>query len=244
MSAMSLFSFALILVTLSSVTGYCTRLPTHSKVFLGSSLNNRALQLQSTEEEIPTFEEQVVTSDEIVKLRKKIDNLNSSITNIREERKIEEAELAKLEAEFGDEIIRIKKEFARIKERSIEEAVDISNKAKIDALKEVLPITDNYYRAKSVYLPITLEGEQKVMSTYDTVFADFMKVIEGFGVTTVTSLGQKYDYNFMEAIMTSPSTEYAADLVCTEYQVGYKMGEKCVRPAMVVVSTGPGPTPK
>jgi hypothetical protein len=35
-----------------------------------------------------------------------------------------------------------------MKERSIEEAVDASNKAKTDALKEVLPITDNYFRAK------------------------------------------------------------------------------------------------
>lgn len=191
---------------------------------------------------MPSFEGKEITSDEIIKLRKKIENLNTVIASVREERTVEEAELAKLEAEFGDEITRIKKEFARIKERSVEEAVEISNKAKIDALKEVLPITDNYYRAKSVYEPITAEGELKIMSTYDEIFVDFMKVIEGFGVSTVTSLGQKYDYNFMEAIMTSPSTEYANDIVCKEYQVGYKMGEKCVRPAMVVVSTGPGPS--
>lgn len=193
---------------------------------------------------MPSFEGKEITSDEITKLRKKIENLNTVIASVREERTVEEAELAKLEAEFGDEITRIKKEFARIKERSVEEAVEISNKAKIDALKEVLPITDNYYRAKSVYEPITADGELKIMSTYDEIFVDFMKVIEGFGVSTVTSLGQKYDYNFMEAIMTSPSTEYANDIVCKEYQVGYKMGEKCVRPAMVVVSTGPGPSAK
>ena len=199
-------------------------------------------QLNSADDEMPSFEGKEITSDEIVKLRKKIENLNTVIASVREERTVEEAELAKLESEFGDEIIRIKKEFARIKERSVEEAVEISNKAKIDALKEVLPITDNYYRAKSVYEPITAEGELKIMSTYDEIFVDFMKVIEGFGVSTVTSLGQKYDYNFMEAIMTSPSTEYANDIVCKEYQVGYKMGEKCVRPAMVVVSTGPGPS--
>lgn len=59
-----------------------------------------------------------------------------------------------MEEEFGDEITRIKKEFARIKERSIEEAVEISNKAKSDALKEVLPITDNYKRAKGIIMLI------------------------------------------------------------------------------------------
>ena len=68
-----------------------------------------------------------------------------------------------------------------------------------------------------------------------------MNVIEDFGVRRVKSVGEPFDFNFMEAIMTAPSTEYKADIVCTEYQIGYKLGEKCIRPAMVVVSTGPGP---
>lgn len=67
-------------------------------------------------------------------------------------------------------------------------------------------------------------------------------MISDFGVTRVESVGKPFDFNFMEAIMTAPSTEYSPDIVCTEYQVGYKMGEKCIRPAMVVVSLGPGPT--
>jgi hypothetical protein len=42
------------------------------------------------------------------------------------------------------------------------------------------------------------------MAAYDQIFADFMKVIEGFGVTKVESVGQPFDFNFMEAIMTAP----------------------------------------
>lgn len=241
---MAVFLFALALASLSSVYGFSTNFPSQFRTVRNGLQRSSGFLLQSAEEDLPTFENKIVTSDEIVKLRKKLENLNASIEGVRAERTIQEAELAKLDAEFGDEIARIKKEFSRIKERSVEEAVEISNKAKIDALKDVLPIADNYYRAKTVYEPISLEGEKNVMAVYDEVFVDFMKVIEGFGVTTAPSLGQKYDYNFMEAIMTSPSTEYAADIVCKEYQAGYMMGEKCVRPAMVVVSTGPGPTPK
>ena len=241
---MAVFLFALALASLSSVYGFSTNFPFQFRTVRNGLQRSSGFLLQSAEEDLPTFENKIVTSDEIVKLRKKLENLNASIEGVRAERTIQEAELAKLDAEFGDEIARIKKEFSRIKERSVEEAVEISNKAKIDALKDVLPIADNYYRAKTVYEPISLEGEKNVMAVYDEVFVDFMKVIEGFGVTTAPSLGQKYDYNFMEAIMTSPSTEYAADIVCKEYQAGYMMGEKCVRPAMVVVSTGPGPTPK
>lgn len=241
---MTVFLFALVLATFSSVCGFSTCFPIQCRTVRHQQSRGYKFLLQSTEEALPTFEGKIVTSDEIVKLRKKLENLNISIEGVRAERTVQEAELAKLDAEFGDEIARIKKEFSRIKERSVEEAVEISNKAKIDALKDVLPIADNYYRAKTVYEPLVLDGEKNVMAVYDKVFVDFMKVIEGFGVTTAPSLGQKYDYNFMEAIMTSPSTEYAADFVCKEYQAGYMMGEKCVRPAMVVVSTGPGPTPQ
>ena len=125
------------------------------------------------------FEDQEVTSKEIEKLRKKIDELNASITTARDQRAEEEKLLEQLDAEFGGEIARIKKEFARMKERSIEEAVEISNKAKSDALKEVLPITDNYYRAKTLFEPLVTDGDKTVMAAYDNIFAEFMKVIEG-----------------------------------------------------------------
>ena len=53
-------------------------------------------------------------------------------------------EINKLDEQYGSEISRIQKEFARMKERSYEEATEISNKAKIDALKQILPIADGY----------------------------------------------------------------------------------------------------
>ena len=100
------------------------------------------------------FEGQEVTSVEIDRLRKKIEETNAMTETVRAQRGEEEKILEQLEQEFGGEIARIKKEFARMKERAIEEALEISNKAKSDALKEVLPITDNYYRAKTVFEPI------------------------------------------------------------------------------------------
>ena len=125
-----------------------------------------------------------------------------------------------MDDEYGSEIARIKKEFSRMKDRSYEEAVDISNKAKADALKEILPITDNYFRARKVFEPAQTEGEEKVLNVYNDVFTALNGVIEAFGVKKVDSLGMPFDYNFMEAIMAVESTEYAADIVCAEYQVG------------------------
>ena len=182
-----------------------------------------------------------LSSPTITSSLNKIESIKKTIEEVKSSIKSESDELSKLESEYGSEITRVKKEFARIKERSYEEAAAISSAAKIAALKEVLPITDNYFRAKKVFEPLQSDGERLVLQTYDEIFSSFSKVIEGFGVTRVESLGQPFDFNLMEAVMTMPSTEYAKDIVCTEYQVGYKMGDKCVRPAMVVVSLGPGP---
>ena len=161
------------------------------------------------------FEDQEVTSKEIERLRKKRDELVASIATVKEQRAEEEKLLEQLEAEFGGEISRIKKEFARMKERAIEESVEISNTAKSDALKEVLPITDNYYRAKTVFEPITSDGDKAVMAAYDHIFEEFMKVIEGFGVKKVASLGQPFDFNFMEAIMTQVMISHPGLLIHT-----------------------------
>ena len=87
------------------------------------------------------------------------------------------------------QITRIKKEFARMKERSIEEAVDVANKAKSDALKDILPITDNYFRAKGLFEPLETDNEKAIAATYDKLFDLFQSVIEDFGVKRVISLG-------------------------------------------------------
>ena len=158
-----------------------------------------------------------ITSPEIERLNKKLETLSSTLTNLKDERKVVDEELAKLDNEYGSEITRIKKEFSRMKERSYEETRDLANKAKIDALKEVLPITDNYFRAKQVFHPIQTDSEQNIQNIYDDIFSQFSKVISDFGVERVESVGKPFDFNFMEAIMTSPSTDYVSNFLVSSF---------------------------
>ena len=185
------------------------------------------------------FKEADVKSKEIERLMAKIETTQNEIISTISQQEKDEATLKELDSEFGEEIARVKKEFARMKERSYEEAQAETKEAKAKALVDVLPITDNFFRAKPLFEPQETAQEKAIMDAYDEVFEMFQKVIEDFGVTKVESLGQPFDFNTMEAVMTSPSAEYEKDIVCTEYQVGYMMGDRCIRPAMVVVSTGP-----
>ena len=183
------------------------------------------------------FKDEDVKSKEIDRLLRKIETTESEVTATIAQREKDEGTLKELDAEFGDEISRVKKEYARMKERSYEESKAETLEAKSKALSDVLPITDNFFRAKPLFEPQETDNEKAIMAAYEGVFEEFQKVLEDFGVSKVESLGQPFDFNTMEAIMTAPSTpEYEKGVVCTEYQVGYMMGDKCIRPAMVVVA--------
>ena len=151
--------------------------------------------IENNQEEV-----EITTSPTIVKLENKLSLLSQTLSSLREEKALLETELNTLDNEYGSEITRIKKEFSRMKERFYEESRDINDKSKVDALKEVLPITDNYYRARQLFTqtPIESEGETKILATYDDIFQSFSKVIEGFGVTRIEALGQPFDFNFHE----------------------------------------------
>lgn len=195
----------------------------------------------NAEEITEAFDESDLQSPEITRLRRAIDDTYAQVAKVQEQLEEEKALLKQLDDQYGPEIARIKTEFAVIKERTYAEADLAAAKARGDALKEVLPITDNFLRIKQLYKTLQSDNEQQIFQAYESISDEFSKLIGEFGVTRVESLGQPFDYNFMEAISTAPSTEYPPNYVCIEYQIGYKIGERCIRPSLVVVSAGPGP---
>jgi molecular chaperone GrpE len=60
--------------------------------------------------------------------------------------------------------------------------------------------------------------------------------LEGIGIERVEAVGQPFDPNMHNAIMQEESAEHESDIVIKEFQAGYKIGERVVRPAVVVVA--------
>jgi molecular chaperone GrpE len=70
---------------------------------------------------------------------------------------------------------------------------------------------------------------------------EMLKALTKLGVEPIEPLGQPFDPNFHNAINQAESTEYAEGVVSQSLQRGYKIATRVVRPAMCVVSAGPGP---
>ena len=64
------------------------------------------------------------------------------------------------------------------------------------------------------------------------------QVLKNFGLTPIPAVGEPYDFNVHEAIQQTPSDEYGEEVVCAEFQRGFMIGDKLLRPAVVAVSMG------
>jgi molecular chaperone GrpE len=70
----------------------------------------------------------------------------------------------------------------------------------------------------------------------DATLRLLMSVLEKFGVTPVEALGETFDPEAHEAIMTQPSNEAAPDTVVGVVQQGYRIHDRLLRPARVIVA--------
>ena len=114
--------------------------------------------------------------------------------------------------------------------------------AKVDAqtrvLKEMLPVVDNLERALEHAEKATGEP-QAILEGVRLVLRQFTQAFERIDVTLVEAVGAAFDPNLHEAISQLETSEQEAGTVVAVLQKGYRIGERLLRPAMVVVAKPP-----
>ena len=149
-----------------------------------------------------------------------------------------EAVKAKLEAaqqEAGqtkDKLLRMAAEYDNYRKRTTREADQKFNDGISFAVNQIIPILDTLEMAANA--PTTDENYKKgVTMTLDKA----AKALDVLHVEEIESLGKPFDPNFMNAVQQVPAEEgQESGTVVTVYQKGYKLGDKIVRHATVVVA--------
>jgi len=157
-----------------------------------------------------------------------------------------EQRVATLEAEkadFRDRMLRIAAEFDNYKKRVRKDMAEHDVKARETVLREFLEIADNLERAIASWKE---GGETDVKSVQDgveLVLRLFKSKLERYSVTAIDAKGQPFDPRVHDAISQAPSSEAMPGTVLHELQKGYRMGERLLRPAIVVVAAAPPAPP-
>lgn len=147
------------------------------------------------------------------------------------------SELAAAQAEaldYKDRWLRSQAEFANARKRMDKERGELYGTATTDVIKKLLPVLDDFERARN-NVPETIQGHSW-LDGLELVQRKLATILESFNVATIQAVGQPFDPNLHEAITQEPSATYDSGTVCRELQKGYKIGERVIRPSLVVVA--------
>jgi len=139
-----------------------------------------------------------------------------------------------------DENLRLVAELRNVRQRAQREKQEALKYAEADFARELLVVLDDLERTRESAK--TAEDLQAVAEGVRIVYEHFLKVLRGREIEPIEALGKPFDPELHEAMMQQPSEEYPEKVVTLELVRGYKMHGRVIRPAKVVVSSGP-PTP-
>ena len=141
-----------------------------------------------------------------------------------------EAEVKAAEAE-SERYMRLMAEFQNFKRRAAREKSDIHAYANEKIIGELLPVLDNFERA--------LQTESGDLESYskgmELIFTQLKTALEHAGLEEIKALGEEFDPNVHNAVMTEDSEEHDDGKISKVLQKGYKLNDKVIRPSMVAV---------
>ncbi len=159
------------------------------------------------------------------------------------------AELDKARAEtheYKDRYLRLYAETENFKKRMNREAVEQGKFANEGLIKAIIPVLDNLERAISHAEGApgnqggqAGQGSDAMVEGVRMVAKQLMDVLTKFGVTQVESVGKPFDPNKQQAMMQVETTEHEPGTVVEEFQKGYFLNDRIIRPAMVTVAKPP-----
>lgn len=161
------------------------------------------------------------------------ETIEGRIARLEDYIKAKEKELGDLH----DKYLRLYAEFENYKKRIIKDQTEFLKYASENIIKELLPVIDNLERAIRHSRESTGgEDTKKLIEGVELTLKQFIGVLNKFGVTEVTSVGEFFDPAKHQAVSQVESEDLDDNLIVKEFQKGYFYNNRILRPAMVSVA--------
>jgi molecular chaperone GrpE len=179
----------------------------------------------------PLSEETIETEDAVDATDAVTEDADNDI-----EKRLEDSEA---EAKMAhDRFLRVSAEFENYKKRAQREVDDFRKYANEAIFKELLTVVDNLERAVESSSDKCENGQ--LLEGIDLTLKEILKVFEKFSVKPIEALEHEFDPAVHQAVLQEASETHAENRVIREFQKGYTIHDRLLRPAMVVVSKSAG----
>jgi molecular chaperone GrpE len=146
-------------------------------------------------------------------------------------------------AEKHDQFVRALAETENVRRRLEKEKEDTAKYAISKFAKDILSVGDNFQRAISAVPKDAIDIDPALKTLLDGVILaerDFRVALERHGVKVIAPAGQPFNPHHHQAVMEQENPDVPNGTVLQVFQSGYLIDDRCLRPAMVVVSRGGG----
>lgn len=138
-------------------------------------------------------------------------------------------------ARLKDQLLRQQAELVNFRRRTERDRADLRESSRGEALRELLPVLDDFERAvdaETDNLDAYREGVELILKALQDAF-------DRLGVTRIDALGEPFDPNEHEAVEQQITSEVPAGHVAAVYAPGYRLGDRLLRAASVAVAAEP-----
>ena len=178
------------------------------------------------EEELNDPAEETAEETEEKEEKEEKENAEETAEEISEEDKLK-AELA----ESKDKYLRLMAEYDNFRKRSAKERLELSAAVKGDTVADILPVLDNFERALN-----TETEDEAYKQGIEMIFKQFTDALTKLGIEPIDPVGEVFDPNIANAVNQIEDPELGENVVAQVFQKGYRIGDKVIRYAMVVVA--------
>ena len=144
-------------------------------------------------------------------------------------------------AEKHDQYVRAVAETENVRRRLEKDKEETAKYAISKFAKDILSVGDNFQRAIEAVPKDAVDRDPALKTLLDGVVLaerDFRGALERNGVKTIDPAGQPFNPHHHQAVMEQENADVPNGTVLQVFQVGYLIDDRCLRPAMVVVSRG------
>jgi len=164
---------------------------------------------------------------------------------------VEPAEAAKLKKadleidQLKDQLLRLRADFENFRKRSLREKGEIYENANEALMLELLPVIDhlqlaiNSAKEHQAHSNGSGQANQTFQEGIQMIFDQLLNTLSKYGLNPFNSGKQPFDPNLHEAISCLPSETEPEGTILAQSRQGYRFKNKILRPAQVVVSSGP-----
>lgn len=182
-------------------------------------LNNQPVQPEQASEPLVPVEPSTLTAEQLEELKQRAAKADES----------------------WDRLLRTTADFDNYKKRAAREKQDAIKFANENLLQKLIPVLDAFDMAVAATQNGQTEAVQSLQTGVNMVFQQLRTALLDAGLEEVDATGKTFDPNLHEAVSQQDTTEAPEGQVVQQLRKGYKLRDRLLRPATVIVARHPAP---